>query len=159
MRSGTTHSPTRFARILSAERPRLEFDAWGHHPYPLKGYQAPDRVSRWPAVTLASLDRFGLELDCWFERSETPIWITEYAHEAMPAEPRGVSPELQAAFAAQALELAATLERVRLFVWFTFRDDRTNVWQSGLLDERGRPRPLYESFAAAIGSVGQRTGT
>jgi hypothetical protein len=38
-------------------------------------------------------------------------------------------------------------------VWFTFRDDRTNAWQSGMLDGDGRPRPLYESFAAAISGI------
>jgi hypothetical protein len=149
-----SHSPARFARLLSVQRPGLEFDAWGHHPYPVKRHQAPDRPSRWPTVTLTSLGRFGHELDRWFDRPDTPIWITEYAHEATPAEPHGISPELQAAFAARALQLAARVDRVRMFVWFTFRDDYTNAWQSGLLDERGRPRPLYESFAAAIGALG-----
>jgi hypothetical protein len=33
-------------------------------------------------------------------------------------------------------------------------DDHTNAWQSGLLDEQGRPRPLYDSFAVAISSIG-----
>jgi hypothetical protein len=153
-----SHSPARFARLLSEERPRLEFDAWGHHPYPIKGFHPPDRASRWPAVTLTSLDRFGRALDRWFDRSQTPIWITEYAHEAAPADPAGVSAELQAAYAARALELAAADPRVGMFVWFTFRDDFTNAWQSGLLDERGRPRPLYESFAAAIGAVSAESG-
>ncbi len=149
-----SHSPARFARLLAEQRPRLDFDAWGHHPYPVRGHLPPDRASHWPAVTLPSLERFGRALDRWFDRTEAPIWITEYAYETTPAEPRGVSPQLQATFAAQALELAAALERVRLFVWFTFRDDHTNAWQSGLLDEAGRPRPLYESFAAAISGVG-----
>ncbi|MGH3127383.1 MAG: cellulase family glycosylhydrolase [Gaiellaceae bacterium] len=152
-----SHSPARFARLLAAERPRLEFDAWGHHPYPVKGDHAPDRVSYWPSVTMSSLDRFGRELDRWFDRPETPMWITEYAYEATPAEPYGVAPALQATFAARALDLAAAHERVRLFVWFTFRDDHTNAWQSGLLDERGRHRPAYAQFAAAIGRVGALT--
>ena len=54
-----SHSPARFGRLLARTRPRLEFDAWGHHPYPVKGHLPPDRVSRWPSVTLTSLDRFG----------------------------------------------------------------------------------------------------
>jgi hypothetical protein len=149
-----SHSPVRFARLLSQQRPRLRFDAWGHHPYPLKGHLTPDHAVRWPAVGLTSLERFGRELDRWFDQDDIPIWVTEYAYECSPAEPRGVPPELQATFAAHALALAAGVERVRLFVWFTFRDDHTNVWQSGLLDDKGKPRPLYESFAAAIGRIG-----
>ncbi len=149
-----SHSPARFARLLARARPRLAFDAWGHHPYPVKGHLPPDRVSRWPSVTLTSLDRFGTSLDRWFGRADVPVWITEYAYESSPDEPRGVSPEQQAEFAARSLELAAEVERVRLFVWFTFRDDDTNAWQSGLLDGKGRPRPVYETFAAAIAGIG-----
>jgi hypothetical protein len=148
-----SHSPARFARLLSEQRPRLEFDAWGHHPYPVRGHLPPDHLARWPAVTLMSLERFGHQLDAWFDRSDTPIWVTEYAYETSPPEPRGVSAGLQAEFATRALELAAAVERVRLFVWFTFRDDLTNAWQSGLLDERGRPRPAYDGFAAAVGRL------
>ena len=153
-RAQETHSPARFARLLAEQEPALRFDAWGHHPYPVKGRQAPDHASRWPSVTLMSLERFGEALDGWFGRDDIPLWITEYAHESIPDEPRGIAPELQAEYAARALALAARVERVRMFVWFTFRDDHTNAWQSGLLDARGRPRPLYESFAAAIAAVG-----
>lgn len=153
-RAQDTHSPARFARLLAEQEPALEFDAWGHHPYPVKGRQAPDHASRWPSVTLTCLERFGEAIDHWFGRDDTPLWITEYAHESIPEEPHGIPPELQATYAARALELAAGLPRVRMFVWFTFRDDQTNAWQSGLLDGRGRPRPAYERFAAAIGAIG-----
>jgi hypothetical protein len=152
-RAQDTHSPARFARLLAVQRPALRFDAWGHHPYPVKGSHAPDRASRWPAVTLTSLERFGVALDDWFDRDQTPLWITEYAHESVPDEPRGVAPALQAQYAARALELAARVERVRMFVWFTFRDDRTNAWQSGMLDRHGRARPAYEQFRAAIAAL------
>jgi hypothetical protein len=40
-----------------------------------------------------------------------------------------------------------------MFVWFTFRDDQTNAWQSGMLDDRGRPRPAYEQFTTAIAAL------
>ena len=153
-RAQDTHSPARFARLLAEQEPALLFDAWGHHPYPVKGGQAPDHASPWPSVTLTCLERFGEALDRWFGRDEIPLWITEYAHEATPDEPRGIAPGLQARYAARALELAAGVERVRLFVWFTFRDDQTNAWQSGLLDGRGRERPAYAGFAAAIGKLG-----
>jgi hypothetical protein len=43
---------------------------------------------------------------------------------------------------------------VELFVWFTFRDDPTNRWESGLLDSDGRPKPAYARFAAAARELG-----
>ncbi len=145
-----SHSPARFARLLSEQRPRLRFDAWGQHPYPIRENTPPDAGSRWPAVTITSLDRFGHALDRWFSRKEIPIWVTEYAYEAKPDDPTGLAPETQAAYAARALAFAARVPRVKLFVWFTFRDDRTNAWQSGLLDARGRERPAYKRFAAEV---------
>lgn len=45
------------------------------------------------------------------------------------------------------------MQRVRLFVRFTFRDDDTNAWQSGLLDATGRERPVYERFAAEVHAI------
>jgi hypothetical protein len=152
-RAQDTHSPARFARLLAQQGPALEFDAWGHHPYPVKGTHTPDRVSRWPSVTMTGLERFGEALDDWFGRENIPLWITEYAHESIPDEPLGIPPALQARYAARALELAARIERVHMFVWFTFRDDRTNAWQSGLLDGQGRPRPAYDELRTAIAAL------
>jgi hypothetical protein len=43
---------------------------------------------------------------------------------------------------------------VKLFVWFAFRDDPTNTWESGLLDRDGRPKPAYARFAAAARELG-----
>lgn len=145
-----SHSPGRFARLLAEVDPRLPFDAWAHHPFPTRPDQPPDQRARFPTVTLLSLDRFGRKLDSWFGREGTPLWITEYAHETLPEEPLGVSPELQAVFAERALALAVAVPRVEVFVWLTFRDDSTNRWQSGLLDQSGRPKPAYEAFSAAV---------
>jgi polysaccharide biosynthesis protein PslG len=148
-----SHSPARFALLLAEQRPRLRFVAWGQHPYPIGEDTPPDAPSRWPAVTITSLERFGHALDRWFERKDVPIWVTEYAYEAKPDDPKGLSPSVQARYAARALALAARVPRVKLFVWFTFRDDRTNAWQSGLLDARGHARPAYERFAAEVRAI------
>ena len=90
-------------------------------------------------MTLASLDRFGRALDRWFQRTDVPIWITEYAYQTSSNAKRGVSARVQAEYAARALELAAKVPRVQLFVWFTFRDEYTNAWRAGL-PRRRRPR-------------------
>ena len=141
-----SHSPARFARLLSEERPAVPFDAWAQHPYPPRASVAPDAHVRWPRVGLGNLERFGESIDAWFGRDQTPLWVTEYAHETRPGNPVGVEPELQATFAAEALEIAAQNPRVRLFVWFTLRDSPANPWASGLLAEDDTPKPAFASF-------------
>jgi hypothetical protein len=142
-----SHSPARFARLLSEARPSVRFDAWAQHPYPPRPQLAPDRHVRWPRVGIGNLERFGAELDRWFDREATPIWITEYAHETRPPEPLGIDPVLQARYAEDALELAARNPRVRMFVWFVFRDRSDGLWQSGLLSEDSSPKPALERFS------------
>jgi hypothetical protein len=97
---------------------------------------------------MTNLERFGSALDEWFGRDVTPLWITEYAHETLPPEPLGIDPALQARYAEEALELAADNPRIRMFVWFVFRD-RAEGWQSGFLSDHGIPKPGLESFAGA----------
>ena len=150
-----SHSPARFARLLAETEPGLDFDAWAQHPYPPRADVAPVEPVRWPRVGIGNLERFGAALDEWFGREETPLWITEYAHETLPPEPLGVDPTLQASHAEEALELAAGTSRVRMFVWFIFRD-RADGWQSGLLSEDAAPKPALESFAAVAARLDAR---
>jgi hypothetical protein len=104
---------------------------------------------RWPRVGIGNLARFGAALDKWFGRDATPIWITEYAHQTAPPEPTGIDPGLQAQYAEDALDLAAHNPRVRMFVWFVFRDREDGLWQSGLLAEDGSPKPALERFTVS----------
>jgi hypothetical protein len=143
-----SHSPPRFARLLAEERPRVRFDAWAQHPYPLRADVAPTAPVRWPRVGLSNLERFGTAIDTWFERDETPIWVTEYAHETLP-DLFGIVPELQAAYAGEAVELAASNPRVRMFLWFILRDSPGTPWESGLLSEDGSPKPSFARFGQA----------
>jgi hypothetical protein len=151
-----SHSPARFARLLSEARPKVHFDAWAQHPYPPRAEMAPADPVRWPRVGLGNLERFGLSLDEWFERDETPFWITEYAHETKPPESLGIDPELQARYAEDALALTVQSERVRMFVWFVLRDRDGNPWQSGLLSQDGLPKPAFDRFAEAARQVDGR---
>src|ERR671918_2726940 len=151
-----SHSPARFARLLSEEEPPVPFDAWAQHPYPPRSDAAPAEPVRWPRVGLGNLERFGDALDDWFGQEGTPLWITEYGHETLPLESLGIDPALQARYAEEALALAAGNPRVRMFLWFVFRDRAGNPWESGLLGEDGAPKPALARFAEVAERVDGR---
>jgi hypothetical protein len=149
-RPGTqeTESPGKFAELLSKQRPALRFDAWSHHPYPTELTQRPNQGVRWPNVTLSQLPRFERSLDSWFHRTATPIWITEYAYQTKPEQPRGVTLAQQAAYARQAINIAANNPRVTMFIWFIIRDDPTSAWKSGLVSRAGVRKPAFAAFSS-----------
>lgn len=156
-RRGTqeTHSPGKFAELLSKARPRVRFDAWAHHPYPTRPGMRPTQKVRWPNVSLASLPVFAKALDRWFAHKRIPVWITEYGHETKP-DRLGVSHATQAAYAAQALSIARKDAQVQMFVWFVLRDNKTTPWQSGLLTPTGATKPAFARFTAAAKAVDAR---
>ena len=144
-----THSPARFARLVAAANPRLKFDAWAQHPYPVPVNLKPTQLVRYPNVTLKSFSRFAKDLDKWFKRPNVRIWITEYGHEVrQDGEPSGISRAAQAAYAAQALALARQDPRTDMFIWFVFRDHATSEWQSGLRTRAGAPKPSLARFSS-----------
>jgi hypothetical protein len=151
-----THSPGRFAQLVARANPRLKFDAWAHHPYPVPVRMKPTQKVRWPNVSLASLPQFEKSLDTWFRRKGIPIWITEYGHETRPGERAGVTEGQQAAYIRQALGLARKDPRVQMFVWFVFQDTTTSLWQSGLYRLNGAAKPGRAAFTAAARALDAR---
>jgi hypothetical protein len=152
-----THSPGRFAQLVAAANPRLKFDAWAQHPYPVPARMKPSQKVKWPNVTLSAFPRFEASLDKWFKRKNVRIWITEYGHEVkQDGEPNGISRALQASYAAQALALAKNDPRTDMFIWFVFRDHATSEWQSGLRTTTGAAKPSLARFAAAAKSADAR---
>ena len=152
-----THSPGRFAQLVAAANPRLKFDAWAQHPYPVPANQKPTQLVKYPNVTLKSFPRFTQDLDRWFKRKNIRIWITEYGHEVrQDGEPNGVSRAAQAAYAAQALTLARQDPRTDMFIWFVFRDHATSEWQSGLRTRTGAAKPSLARFTALARTVDAR---
>jgi hypothetical protein len=151
-----SHSPARFARLLSEERPRVRFDAWAQHPYPPRSELGPTKPVRWPRVGFANLERFGEALDDWFDRDDIPLWLSEYGHETAPDDPVGVGRELQAHYVQQAIALGAENPRVRMLVWFIFRDRAGTLWQSGLLAADGSSKPSLAAFTEAARTVDAR---
>jgi hypothetical protein len=154
-----THSPGRFAQLVAAANPRLRFDAWAQHPYPVPANQKPLQRVKWPNVTLSAFPRFEKSLDTWFKRKNVRIWITEYGHEVkQDGEPKGVSRSQQAAYAAQSLAVSKKDSRVDMFIWFVFRDNATSLWQSGLRTRSGAAKPSLARFTAGAASADARNG-
>jgi hypothetical protein len=145
--SSETVSPGNFAKLLGKVK-GLKFDAWAHHPYPTSPGARPLEKVRYPNVTLSQLATFEKTLRSAFHKREVPIWITEYGHETKPGEPKGVSYSKQAAYAKQALNYAKANPDVQMFVWFTFRDNEGNPWQSGLEQPSGAHKPSYGAFSS-----------
>lgn len=130
--TAASHAPATFMEQLAARDPHLDFDAWAHHPYPARPGQSPDRPEPWPSVGVRELARFGQDVDAAFGRSDTPLWVTEYA-ESLPA----VSRAQQARDLLQAARLATAVPRVGMFVWLMLRNHPGEVWQSGLVGGPG----------------------
>ena len=135
-----THSPGKFAELVARANPRLKFDAWAHHPYPFNPNSPPTQIVRWPNVSLASLPRFDASLKTWFRRKSVPIWITEYGHQTRPPDSLGVSYQTQARYIQQAISIAASYRFVDMFIWFVFRDDPGQPWESGVYTQAGAPK-------------------
>ncbi len=154
-----THSPGRFAELVAKANPRLKFDAWSHHPYPFNPNSPPTQVVKWPNVSLASLPKFDTSLKKWFKRKSVPIWITEYGHQTKPPDPLGVSYATQAAYLQQAISIATGYPFVDMFIWFVFRDDQGQPWESGLYTQNGAPKGTSPArFSASARPLDARNG-
>src|SRR5207244_12512847 len=67
-----TVAPGTFAQLLSTVKPKLQFDAWSHHPYSALGF-GPTQKVRFPNVNLPQLPIFEAALNKWWGRKFTPI--------------------------------------------------------------------------------------
>lgn len=151
-----SHSPGKFAQLVAKADHNLRFDAWAEHPYPFTPGQPPTAKVRLPNVSLTQIPDFQRIIDKAFGRKSTQIWITEYSHETKPPDSRGVSYARQASYATQALAIAKANPSITMFIWFVLRDDPSDPWQSGLLDENGSRKPAFAPFAAAATKLDAR---
>lgn len=150
-----TMAPQLFAERLAKTRPRLQFDAWAHHPYSTIG-SAPTQRVRYPNANLPMLPLFEEHLQKWFKRKDVPIWVTEYGFETKPGEPHGVTPARQAAYLRQSVAMVRKMPYVQMFIWFIFRDDPSSTWQSGLLKRNGLEKPAANVFPNLASEVDGR---
>ena len=145
-----SHSPARFARLLSEVRPAVRLDAWARCIRIRRGPTSAPRSrcgghASGSAISNASAPRWTSGSDGTARRSGSPSTRTRRVR---PSRSGSIRP-LQARYAAEALELAAENPRVRMFVWFVFRDPVDGLWQSGLLSTDGSPKPALETFTVS----------
>jgi len=154
-----THSPGKFAELVAKANPTLKFDAWSHHPYPSNPSSRPSQVVKWPNVSLTSLPRFDESLRTWFNRKSVPIWITEYGHQTKPPETFGVSYATQAAYIQQSIAIAKAYPFVSMFIWFVYRDDQGQEWESGVYTQAGAAKGTSPArFSASARPLDARNG-
>jgi hypothetical protein len=141
-----SHSPGKFAQLLAKVRPAVRFDAWAHHPYAdgFKGGQTS--TFRWPNVGIADLGKFELALRKDFGKKSVPLWVTEFAYQTAPEHPGALSYGRQADYLGKALQAAATVSDLKMFIWYVFRDTAGARWQSGLITKAGTPKPSFAAF-------------
>jgi hypothetical protein len=166
-RRGPTRNipPLRFLRELACVNERLEplndpacrhyhplqADGFAYHPYSFEA--APDvAYGGRDTVHLADLSRLTDLLKQLHENgritSELPLYITEFGYESRPPDNgRGVSPETQARYMAQAAFLAWRNPNTRMFAQFLFQDmSDPRDYQTGLIYPDGRSKPALQAF-------------
>ncbi len=145
-----SHSPGRFAQLVAAQRPRIHFDAWAHHPYGT-GFTGKATVPfRWPNVGVADLPNLESHLKSWFHRSSVPLWITEFAYQTRPESPRALTYVQQASYLRTAFLRTVAVPQVQMFLWFTFQDTPGQRWQSGLYRSDNTPKPSLGTWERTI---------
>jgi hypothetical protein len=144
--TASRHAPAAFMEAVARDDPQLDFDAWAHHPYPPTAAQPPDAPAAWPNVGLPELGRFAEDVDRAFGRTQTPIWVTEYAESSTAVPPARLARDLT-----RAVTVAARVPAVTMFVWLMLRDHAGEPWQSGL-----QGKPALAAFRAAADALDAR---
>jgi hypothetical protein len=119
-------------------RKRVRFDAWAHHPYtsggPTHHANSPDDVSApdlWKMRVLldAAVGAGNLQ-----STGPVAFWVTEFAWDTSPPDPKGVPEKLHARWVAEVLYRMWD-QGVSLVTWFLIRDQpftSTTPFQAGL---------------------------
>lgn len=157
--------PLRFLRELACVNERLEplgdpacrdyhplqADGFAYHPYSFEA--APDVPYGGPdTVHLADLGRLTDLLKQLRDKgritTQLPLYLTEFGYESNPPDRgRGVPPETQARYMAQASFLAWRNPDTRMFAQFLFQDIADpRSYQTGLMFPDGRSKPALQAF-------------
>ncbi|HEY5143812.1 MAG TPA: hypothetical protein VII98_09955 [Solirubrobacteraceae bacterium] len=140
---------------------RLPGDGFAYHPYDLT--HAPSAVPANPAqVTIGTLPRLYRALDSsGVFRAKLPVYLTEWGYATSGR--RAISPDRQAQYTAQALQLASASPRVRELVQYGLYTRPGTSFDTGIVTTAGLPLPALTALQthaapAAGGSGGGAAG-
>jgi hypothetical protein len=170
-----THSPTRFIEDLGAAykasgRTKPVMDAFAIHPYMRMSKLSPTEThADSTTITLADYPKLVTLLGHAFggtaqRAADLPIYYTEFGVQTRvpvtdrhaykdlnsPSAGDAVSPDTQALYYREALELTACQPTVKgLFIFHTFDEIDLAGWQSGLYYADQKPKPSLPAFEKA----------
>jgi hypothetical protein len=157
-----------------AKHGQLTVSGYAHHPYSI--VSSPDTVDPNPQdIRLADRDRLGAVLDAAAALHRIPAglayWWTEYGWQTNPPDPlRGVTPDDQARWIAQAEQITRADPRTAALTQFLLRDDdprdepgqtearKWGTYQTGLEDATGAPKPAYDAYRLPLVATPGPTG-
>ena len=118
-------------------RTKIRFDVWAHHPYtsggPTHHATARDDISVPDLWKMKVLLDAAVKAGIVVGRRPTGFWVTEFAWDTSPPDPKGVPERLHARWVAEALYRMWS-QGVSVVVWFLMRDQPfgDSLFQSGL---------------------------
>ena len=119
-------------------RKRVRFDVWAHHPYtsggPMHHANGKDDVSLPDLWKMKVLLDAAVRTGNLASRGPVRFWVTEFAWDTSPPDPKGVPEQLHARWVAEALYRMWS-QGVSLVTWFQVRDQpftSSTPFQSGL---------------------------
>ena len=141
----------------------VRFGVWSHHPYtsggPTRSAPGADDVSLGDLPKMRRLLRAAIRLG--HVRSPRPVgfWVTEFAWDSNPPDPRALPARLHARWTAEAL-YRMWRNGVSVVTWFKLRDDplRATPYQSGLWTVGGKRKRSFTAFRFPTVAFAKRQG-
>ena len=172
-------APLRFMRALlcmsAGPKPKrtcsqqISFDAWSHHPYtsggPTRHASRPDDVSIGDLGEMNALLRAAERAGAIRSNGRVRFWVTEFAWDTAPPDPKGVPIKLHARWMSEAL-YRMWHDGVQLVTWYQLRDEPFPQvsTQSGLYFRGGdgirsdRPKLSMQAFRFPFVAFREKNG-
>jgi hypothetical protein len=139
------------------------FDVWSHHPYtsggPARAAARPDDVALGDLPEMRRLLRAAVRLGHVRPRGRVGFWVTEFAWDSSPPDPRAVPAWLHARWVSEAL-YRMWRSGVSVVTWYRIQDDRLRAspYQSGFYTVSGRRKRSLTAFRFPTVAFATRAG-
>ena len=136
---------------------KAKFDVWSHHPYteggPTSKAEVHDNASLGDMGEVRAVLNTAIKANHVVSNGKVRLWVTEFAWDSNPPDPKGVPAALEARWVSEAF-YRMWANGVSLFVWLQLRDEPypSSYFQSGLYYANpagiasDRPKPALRSF-------------